>query len=105
MNRLPVRPLSCDRARGTPPEHDASRDAPDRSIGEPVKILLLCSSFNGLTQRVWIELRRAGHDVSWTVMDGDDVLRATVEAVDPDLVLCPFLRERVSTTYGAPGER
>src|SRR4051812_7062815 len=71
------------------------RDAPDRSIGEPVKILLLCSSFNGLTQRVWIELRRAGHDVSWTVMDTDDVLRATVDAVDPDLVLCPFLRERV----------
>ena len=60
-----------------------------------MKILLLCSSFNGLTQRVWIELRRASHDVSWTVMDTDDVLRATVDAVDPDLVLCPFLRERV----------
>jgi putative two-component system hydrogenase maturation factor HypX/HoxX len=60
-----------------------------------VKILLLCSSFNGLTQRVWAELRRAGHDVSWSVIAGDDVLRATVAAVDPDLILCPFLRERV----------
>ena len=30
-----------------------------------MKILLLCSSFNGLTQRVWVELRRAGHDVTW----------------------------------------
>jgi putative two-component system protein, hydrogenase maturation factor HypX/HoxX len=59
-----------------------------------VKILLLCSSFNGLTQRVWVELRRAGHEVSWCVAEGD-VLRATVDAVDPDLVLCPFLRERV----------
>jgi len=60
-----------------------------------VKILLLCSSFNGLTQRVWTELRRAGHEVTWTATAGDDVLRATVEAVDPDLILCPFLRERV----------
>jgi putative two-component system protein, hydrogenase maturation factor HypX/HoxX len=60
-----------------------------------VKILLLCSSFNGLTQRVWIELRRAGHDVSWWMWAGDDALRATVDAVDPELVLCPFLRERV----------
>jgi putative two-component system hydrogenase maturation factor HypX/HoxX len=60
-----------------------------------VKILLLCSSFNGLTQRVWIELRRAGHDISWSVAAGDDTLRATVDALDPDLILCPFLRERV----------
>jgi putative two-component system hydrogenase maturation factor HypX/HoxX len=60
-----------------------------------VKILLLCSSFNGLTQRVWAELRRAGHDVSWSAWAGEDVARATVEATDPDLVICPFLRERV----------
>ena len=29
-----------------------------------MRILLLCSAFNGLTQRAWIELRRAGHDVT-----------------------------------------
>ena len=28
-----------------------------------VKVLLLCSSFNGLSQRTWTELRGAGHDV------------------------------------------
>ena len=60
-----------------------------------MKVLLLCSSFNGLTQRVWVELRRAGHEVTWAVHDGDDALRATVAALDPDLVLCPFLRSRV----------
>lgn len=60
-----------------------------------MKILLLCSSFNGLTQRVWIELRRAGHTVSWQVAVDDDTVRAVVDAVDPDLILCPFLRERV----------
>ena len=28
-----------------------------------MRILLLCSAFNGLTQRVWVELRQAGHEV------------------------------------------
>jgi putative two-component system hydrogenase maturation factor HypX/HoxX len=60
-----------------------------------MKILLLCSSFNGLTQRVWIALRRAGHDVSWQIADDDAVVRARVAATEPDLILCPFLRERV----------
>src|ERR1700760_1273619 len=52
-------------------------------------------SFNGLTQRVWTELRRAGHSVSWSVWAGDEALRSTVAATDPDLGLCPFLKERV----------
>jgi putative two-component system hydrogenase maturation factor HypX/HoxX len=29
-----------------------------------MRILLLCSAFNGLTQPAWIELRDAGHEVS-----------------------------------------
>jgi putative two-component system hydrogenase maturation factor HypX/HoxX len=60
-----------------------------------VKILLLCSSFNGLTQRVWLELRRAGHEVVWRQAVDDDVVRAAVDVLDPDLIICPFLRERV----------
>jgi putative two-component system hydrogenase maturation factor HypX/HoxX len=60
-----------------------------------MKILLLCSSFNGLTQRVWIELRRAGHDVSWLTACDNDALREAVDDLDPELILCPFLRERV----------
>ena len=28
-----------------------------------VKVLLLCSSFNGLSQRAWTELRGAGHEL------------------------------------------
>jgi putative two-component system protein, hydrogenase maturation factor HypX/HoxX len=60
-----------------------------------VRILLLCSTFNGLTQRVWTELRADGHDVTTQTADSDAVVRSTVAATDPDLVLCPFLKERV----------
>ena len=60
-----------------------------------MKILLLCSSFNGLTQRVWVELRRAGHVVAWQQAVDDDTVRLAVDALDPELIVCPFLRERV----------
>src|SRR4051812_20681806 len=60
-----------------------------------MRIVLLCSTFNGLTQRVWTELRAAGHEVVLQQAGDDDALRAAVAEVRPDLVICPFLRERV----------
>ena len=29
-----------------------------------MNVLLLATAFNGLTQKVWLDLRRAGHDVT-----------------------------------------
>ena len=63
--------------------------------GGVVKILLLCSAFNGLSQRVWIELTETGHDVQVHLATAMTALIADVAEFDPDLVLCPFLRERV----------
>jgi putative two-component system hydrogenase maturation factor HypX/HoxX len=60
-----------------------------------VRILLLCSSFNGLTQRVWTQLRADGHDVTTQTADSDAVVRSAVAGTDPDLIICPFLKERV----------
>ena len=64
----------------------------------PLRILLLCSSFNGLCQRVWTELRAAGHRVTVQLAADEPTLKAAVDAADPDLVLCPFLRERIPET-------
>ncbi|OZM77605.1 hydrogenase maturation protein [Pseudonocardia sp. MH-G8] len=60
-----------------------------------MRILLLCSSFNGLTQRIWTDLRADGHDVTMQTADSDAAVRGAVAAADPDVVLCPFLKERV----------
>ena len=60
-----------------------------------MRILLLCSAFNGLSQRAWIELRAAGHAIVVQLAVDDEAIRAAVAAVDPDLVTCPLLRERV----------
>ncbi len=60
-----------------------------------MKILLLCSAFNGLTQRAWLELRAAGHDVTVELAVSADVVISATDRFGPDLIICPFLRERV----------
>lgn len=67
-----------------------------------MRVLLLCSSFNGLSQRVWTELTGAGHEVTVQAMadagdglDNDERIRRAVATSDPDIILCPFLKERV----------
>ncbi|MFG2077035.1 enoyl-CoA hydratase-related protein [Nonomuraea maritima] len=81
-----------------------------------MRILLLCSSFNGLTQRCWMELRRAGHDVSVELAVSEAAMVEAAALAKPDLILCPFLKERVPEALwrahrtviihpGPPGDR
>ena len=60
-----------------------------------MRILLLCSSFNGLTQRAWLELRRAGHDVTVELAVSEQVMIEAAQLAKPDLIICPFLKEKV----------
>ncbi|NVZ64210.1 formyl transferase [Pseudomonas gingeri] len=60
-----------------------------------LKIILLASAFNGLTQRAWLSLREAGHEPSVVLFThGDEVCRQ-IEDTGADLVICPFLKDRV----------
>ena len=82
-----------------------------------MKIMLLCSAFNGLSQRVWAELRgrRSPGPGSAGGRGGGDVRRGRA-TIEPDLIICPFLRERVPARIwrthrtiiihpGPPGDR
>ena len=60
-----------------------------------MRVLLLCSAFNGLTQRAWIALREAGHEVSVEFASSSEAMISAVGLFDPELIICPFLRERV----------
>jgi putative two-component system hydrogenase maturation factor HypX/HoxX len=55
----------------------------------------LVSAFNGLTQRVWDEARARAHLVAVKVYDDAEGAIAAANDVRPDLVLCPYLKERV----------
>lgn len=57
-----------------------------------MRILLLATAFNSLTQRVYVELTDIGHDLAVSlVQDGDDVA-AAVEDFLPDVIIAPYLK-------------
>lgn len=56
-----------------------------------MKILLLCTTFNSLTQAVYVTLKDKGHDIK--VLYACDMEK--VHKIDPDIILCPFLKSYV----------
>lgn len=60
-----------------------------------MRILFLTHSFNSLSQRLFVELRRLGHTVSVELDINDRVTEEAVELYRPDLVLAPFLKRAI----------
>ncbi|AIG01542.1 formyl transferase domain/enoyl-CoA hydratase/isomerase family protein [Pseudomonas fluorescens] len=60
-----------------------------------LKIMLLSSAFNGLTQRAWLDLRQSGHEPSVVLFTDEATVCRQIEASAADLVICPFLKDRV----------
>ncbi len=56
-----------------------------------MRILLITSAYNSLTQRVHAELTDRGHEVSVELAVADEVMREGVRRFDPDLVIAPML--------------
>jgi putative two-component system hydrogenase maturation factor HypX/HoxX len=81
-----------------------------------MRILLLTHSFNSLAQRLFVELRGAGHEVSVEFDIADAVTEEAVTLFKPDLLLAPFLKRRIPESVwrrlpcwvvhpGIPGDR
>ena len=61
-----------------------------------MRLLLLSSAFSGLTQRFYTELDDAGYIVSIELHHGDiPQLLEGVELFKPDLIICPFLTQKI----------
>ena len=56
-----------------------------------MRILLLSSAYNSLTQRVHVELADGGHDVAVELALGEEAMREAVRRHGPDLVIAPML--------------
>ena len=56
-----------------------------------MRILLMASAYNSLTQRVHAELADRGHEVAVELALGDEVMREAVRRHDPDLIVAPML--------------
>ncbi|MDH6120402.1 putative two-component system hydrogenase maturation factor HypX/HoxX [Kitasatospora sp. GAS204A] len=60
-----------------------------------MRILLIASAFNSLTQRVFAELRDRGHHPAVHLVTGDQALREAVRRHAPELIVAPMLKAAV----------
>lgn len=81
-----------------------------------MKVLLLTHAFNGLAQRLFVELRARGYELSVEFDIGDAVTEEAVALFRPDVVVAPFLKRRIPVSVwsalpclvvhpGPPGDR
>jgi putative two-component system hydrogenase maturation factor HypX/HoxX len=81
-----------------------------------MRILLLCHSFNSLTQRLYVELAARGHELAVEFDVKDSVTEEAVAAFRPDLLIAPFLKRAIPAQVwsrlpclvvhpGPPGDR
>jgi len=61
-----------------------------------MKVLLMCHAFNSLTQRLFVELRNLGHEVSVEFDINDSVAIEAVDMFSPDLIIAPFLKRAIA---------
>jgi len=60
-----------------------------------MRVLFLAHAFNSLAQRLHVELRARGHEVSVELDINDAVAEEAVELFRPDVVLAPFLKRAI----------
>ena len=61
---------------------------------QKLKIMLLSSAYNGFSQRINRVLLRQGHSVGLSLFN-KETIREQVEYAKPDLILCPFLKDKI----------
>jgi putative two-component system hydrogenase maturation factor HypX/HoxX len=61
-----------------------------------MRILFLAHAFNSLTQRLFVELKQRGHEVSVEFDINDAVAIEAVELFNPDLIIAPFLKRAIA---------
>ncbi len=60
-----------------------------------MKVLFLTHAFNGLAQRLYVELARGGHEVAIEFDVNDAVTREAVALAKPDVIVAPFLKRAI----------
>jgi putative two-component system hydrogenase maturation factor HypX/HoxX len=60
-----------------------------------MRILLLATSFNALTQRIHVELAERGHTLSVELAVNDECMIEAARLFRPELVIAPFLRRAI----------
>ena len=62
-----------------------------------MKITLLCSSFNSLSQKFFEHLRHLNHEIHVQLAHSSNMIES-ITTFNPNLILCPFLKHKIPTT-------
>jgi putative two-component system hydrogenase maturation factor HypX/HoxX len=60
-----------------------------------MKILFIATSFNGMTQRAWVELDRLDHQVKVHIASSPVEMTEVVNEYIPDLIIAPYLKTAI----------
>ncbi len=60
-----------------------------------MKIQFITTTFNGMAQRLWIELDRLNHEVKVHIATTSEAMMEAVDNYKPDLIICPFLTSKI----------
>ena len=60
-----------------------------------MKVLFIITSFNGMSQRAWVELDRLNHQVKIHIVSTAEKLIDAVNGYEPDLIIAPYLRTAI----------
>ncbi len=60
-----------------------------------LRITVLCTAFNGLSQRAWCELRERGHILDVVAGVDGPGMQAAVDRFKPDLIVAPMLKSAI----------
>jgi putative two-component system hydrogenase maturation factor HypX/HoxX len=77
---------------------EVPRRRPELRANEPagsLRVLLLVSAHDTLSQSVWIALTALGHEVTLSVVDSAAAMEAAVGEHCPELIVCPMLTQLI----------
>ena len=60
-----------------------------------MRVLLMASGINSLTQRILVDLKDAGYDVVVSAVADQEQMQAAFDRARPDVVVAPYLKRAI----------
>ena len=62
---------------------------------ESLRIILLCNTFNSMTQRIYLECIDLGHGTEMVIFENTEQVLESIGSRPKDIIICPFLTKRI----------
>ncbi|MDQ1339155.1 MAG: putative two-component system protein hydrogenase maturation factor HypX/HoxX [Campylobacterota bacterium] len=63
-----------------------------------MRILLIVSAFNSLSQRIFVDLKELGHSPAVIYAASENEMQKKIQDFNPDVIVCPYLKKKLPKT-------